>query len=256
MGDAVAAAIITAFGSIVAAVIMAVTTTGIGTWRFTKRLGYLLVAIIAAVASLSVYYLLYDYDRTASRLEKALLKIEGYKPKIYANIGLGFVYPQNWQIEDYGFRFGGGEIELVRDRSPDGLIETQGMTVAVENIAEHHWGDPQSQFEHIEVDLREKCNVSFKHERENIANGHTADVFRCSRSTSKGGTQKQVDERLYLYQLSKCVRLRIESWTSLSGAPLRTSFDEELKQFLQNMRLDIDKNTYSETFCVPHAQAT
>ncbi len=257
--DAVAAAIITTVGSVLAASITAGTAVLVerikgqpvdprSRWGWIKRYGYLLgaliVVLVIVLAGSWVFYLL--YDTTTSRLEHALPNVPGYKKRVYSSVGLAFAYPQNWQIEDYAFRFGGGgEMELVSDRSPDGLFETQGIVIGLDNIAEHHWADPQSQFHHVETQLQQRCNKSLTRVKASIAEGRIADLFKCSRSTNEG----QIDERLYFYQYSKCISLRIRSWTSLNGVP-KSRFESELDRFTQYLRIDEAKRDESETFCI------
>ena len=123
--------VITTVGSIVTAVITGVTTLVIeliknerldpgSLWKWVTRLGYPVALLTAAVAGFWVFSLV--HDDTASRLTKALPDLQDYKKRIYANVGLGFVYPKTWQIEDYAFRFGGGDLEAVSARDATGLI--------------------------------------------------------------------------------------------------------------------------------------
>ncbi|MFL6624576.1 MAG: hypothetical protein ACJ8J7_02045 [Sulfurifustaceae bacterium] len=203
--------------------------------RWVRSIGYPVAVLVALAGGFSVFQL--TYDGTAARLERSLPDIPGFKKRIYANIGLGFIYPEGWEIEDYAWRFGGGQLEIVADRNSDGKIETQGLTVEINNIAKHHWPDPQSEFEHFEQQLKERC-VASKKASESLSGGqHVAALFTCHRE--KGSWSQ--DEWTYLYQLqpSRCVRLKIVAWSDINpSAPARARFDQERRQFLQYLQLD------------------
>ena len=262
MSDELGAAIITGLGSIVAAAITGVTTLTAerikngalprtSRWMWLKATGYWAAAGIVIGASIWVFSLV--YDGTYRRLNSALPDLSEHKKRIYAKVGLGFVYPSKWQLEDYAFRFGGGEMELVRDRSSDGRadIETQGVSIAVENIAAHHWNKPQSEYVHFSEELKKKCDLSFVGPEKAVISGwRQADLFKCSRSSETETQGKKTgEERTYFYQLSKCVRLKIETWSWLSGPP-QQEFYEELDEFLHNLMLDEAKKNTSAEFCV------
>src|SRR5690348_14072236 len=102
ISDAVLAAIVTGVGSVVTALITAVTTLRAerlkrdspredsgGKPVVVALIGYLVAAVIVLGAGGFVFYLV--HDGTYSRLNAALPDIPNYKKRIYANIGLGFV---------------------------------------------------------------------------------------------------------------------------------------------------------------------
>jgi hypothetical protein len=105
--DVLVAAMITAVGSIAAAVITGATTFVIERikagsispphrWKWVRRLGYPVAILAVVVATVWVFYLF--HDNTASRLAAALPNIPDYKKRIYTQIGLGFVYPAKWEV--------------------------------------------------------------------------------------------------------------------------------------------------------------
>ncbi len=250
VSDAIAAASITALGTIMAAVVAAA-TAGLtrdpnSAWNLSRRYGYLLGAVIVVLAGSAVFFLL--YDGTETRLRNALPNIPGFQPRIYTNIGLGFIYPQDWDVEDYAFRFSGGEMELVRKR-PSNSNERQWVFIRIENIAEHHWLNPQTELTHIMEANKKRCKESSGPERASLANGlYYADRFTCNLFSSAG---EPIFEETYLYPLSRCIRLRIESGTKESGAA-RGEFDSELVNFLSGIRLDRAKTEDSQKFCIAH----
>ena len=206
-------------------------------WRWLKNLGYPIAFALVIVTGVLVFH--FDYDGTASRLSKDLPTIPYHTKRVYPSVGLGFIHPQKWELEDYAFRFsGGGELRLVSNRSDDGHFETQGALISIENIAEHHWRDPESEFLHLEDALNVRCKTPRKpRETAAIANGRQAALFKCDRMLRSGGIS---EERIYWYQLSRCLRLKIRGWSDLNGKA-KDHFLQEFNQFISNIRLDDTK---------------
>jgi hypothetical protein len=244
MDNGLLATIITVGGTIVVAIITGLTTLiteliKIGkippdsTWRWTRTFGYPIALLIIVVVGSLVFYL--QYDGTTSRLTKELPSLPFHTKRIYPNVGLGLLYPQKWEVEDYAFRFGGGDMGLIRARSDDRHFETQGVSIGIGNIAEHHWNDPESEFRHVEDGLKDRCVQSgWSRGTISIANGRQAALFKCESLLKSGGRRL---EQIIWYQLSRCLRLRIRSWSTLGGEA-NTVFNQEFSQFLNNMRLD------------------
>jgi hypothetical protein len=235
VGGSIAVAIITGSTALITEAIKRGEPSADASWRrWLKNLGYPIAALLIIIAGVVVFQL--DHDGAAARLSKELPTISYHTKRIYPSVGLGFTHPQKWEVEDYAFRFsGGGEMRLVGTRSADGHIETQGATISIENIAEHHWKDPESEFRHLEDGLDMRCKSPRKsRETAAIANGRQAALFKCDRMLRNGGI---ADERIYWYQLSRCLRLKIRGWSDLEGKA-KDGFMQEFNQFVSNIRLD------------------
>jgi hypothetical protein len=233
---------ITVIGSVIVALISSGTTlitllikkgtiSPTSFWKWVKLLGYPLAALLIIGFGGWIFYLL--YDGTASRLQKAVPEMANYNKRIYANVGLGFAYPKTWEVEDYGFRFGGGPIALVSLRETDGIHELQGIEFRIDSIAKHHWDDPESEYKHLEKALQKKC-THWSREAATVSNG-AATVFKCTWAN----TEKNVEQKEwhYWYQLSQCVRLKATAWSSIQG-PQRAKFEQEMTQVMQLVRMD------------------
>jgi hypothetical protein len=257
MDNSVLAALITAAASVIVAFISSFTTLlksgklSDSRWQWIKPFGYYIAFALVISGAVAVYYL--QSDGTAARLAKDVPTLPDYTKRIYANVGLGFVHPNNWELEDYAFRFGGGsDLRLVASRDENGHYETQGILISIVNIAKHHWNEPESEFLHFEDQLKVDC-VPFGWTRGtgSFANGRHATLFTCSRELRSKGRR---DEQVYWFQLTRCVRLKIRSWSTLSGKA-RASFEQELPLFLRNLRLDSRKidslENERETRCDP-----
>ena len=145
MDTTLLAAIIGAFATLGAAVISAAygMLQGIE-FRTLSRLPLYMVSIvgIATTAAGSIYLVL--CDPTEARIRAALPDLTGYEQVVYARVGVGFLIPDHWQVDDASFRFGSGDIDLIKNIDPAAGSISQGIKLRLVNIQKTYVNNPEA----------------------------------------------------------------------------------------------------------------
>lgn len=237
MDASIVAAIIGALGSVAAAII----TVAYGTQAPPEPQGLhkrrrwklaILIVVIAAVVGILIAYVL--RDATRQRLTEALPPRQGYRPVMYEKVGLGFMLPQHWRVDDAAFRFGGGDIDLIRDFDPRAFSISQGIKFRLINVQENYVNNPQAEYEN-ELAVLKEIDPAVTNAQVSLAgmNGMTF-TYR-----QRGGDRMIYAERMWVRVVPR-VKLEVYSVSNLDQAA-RRAFSEERSDILKSLVIDETK---------------
>jgi hypothetical protein len=153
MDVSIIAALIGALGSIAAGAITPVIAAASGRQGEAgyppNRRRWRLVLVVIALIALAVGVLIISvlYDGTRQRLSEALPARQGFRQVIYEKVGLGFLLPSHWEVDDASFRFGGGDIDLIRDHDPTAASISQGIKLRLINVQETYVNNPEAEYD-------------------------------------------------------------------------------------------------------------
>jgi hypothetical protein len=153
----VLAALIGAMGTIAAAVITATLQARESQSSAPPRHGFrkvlVLIGVLSAVVGLAIKVSLYDW--TDHRIRAALATKSGYRQVVYDKVGMGFLLPDQWTIDDASFRFGGGDIDLIRDYDPQFNSISQGIRLRFLSVQKNYVNSPVDEFGNEEETLKD-----------------------------------------------------------------------------------------------------
>jgi hypothetical protein len=231
MDNTIVAALIGALGSIIAAAVTATYGKGEAPARPQLQRRKLAVAIIliALIVGGSIAFVI--YDGTYNRISQSLPEKDGYRKVIYARVGVGFLVPNHWRVDDASFRFASGDIDLIRDYDPNAASISQGMKLRFLNVQENYINNPEAEFGNMKrALLRIDSNVS---DLDTKLAGRSGKKFLYTQSS---GDRLSYIERTWVH-LTPRVKLEISSFTNLDEST-RTVFNAERDRILESFVID------------------
>src|SRR3954462_3739375 len=231
MDNAIVAALIGALGSIIAAAFTATYGKGEALPRPQPQRRKLAVAVIliALIVGGSIAFVI--YDGTYNRISQVLPERDGYRKIIYARLGVGFLLPNHWRVDDPSYRFGAGDIDLIRDYDPNAASISQGMKLRFLNVQENYVNNPEAEFGNmLQALLRIDPNAVAL---DTSLAGHAGKKFVYVQS---GGARLGHFDRTWVH-LTPRVKLEISSFTNLDEST-RTVFNAERDRILESFVID------------------
>ncbi|HEY6253157.1 MAG TPA: hypothetical protein VI685_24635 [Candidatus Angelobacter sp.] len=232
MDSTIAGALIGFVGSITAAIIAATYRTSPAPspprprrWKFA-----LIIILIAASVGTAIAFV--GYDGTYHRLSQDLPEKNGYRKIIYDRVGIGFLLPNQWRVDDASFRFASGDIDLIRDYDPNAASISQGMKIRFLNVQENYVNNRTAEIENHRVTLQRIDRKESDYDTK-IAGHDDAHRFVFTQST---GSRLAYVERNWIW-LTERVKLEISSFTNLDQST-RSIFNEERDRILESLVID------------------
>lgn len=238
MDSTIVAALIGALGTVAASVITAILQTRDSQSSAVSRHGFrktlLLVGILSAFVGLAIKISLYDW--TDHRIRAALATRLGYRQVVYDKVGIGFLLPDQWTIDDASFRFGGGDIDLIRDYDPEFSSISQGIKLRFLSVQKSYVNRPDDEFGNEEETLKSidpQVQVV-----DVVIDGHSAKRFVYKQ---KAGERFNYIERTWVH-LTPRVKLEVIAVSNLDDKA-RQVFDAERDRIVESIVIDAKKVT-------------
>jgi hypothetical protein len=233
MDSAIIASLIGAVGTVIAAFVTANYGQQAGTTPPPRRRWLpLVIALVALSVAGSIWFLL--YDGTYHRINQALGMREGYHKVLYATVGVGFLLPNQWRVDDASFRFAGGDVDLIRDYDPNAASISQGIKLRFLNVQENYVNDPGAEYGN-EMEVLSQIDPKVSEDDTRIG-GLPGKKFVYTQRT---GQRTGYVERTWIH-LSPRVKLEILSFSNLDETA-RPLFDKERDEILQSFVVDQEK---------------
>ncbi len=234
MDSSIISALTGAFGTIASAIISAKISKQDEPLDASNRITLIiLVGITSLLVGGMIVYL--SYDSTKWRIKASLGKNNNYKRIIYEKVGLGFLIPYHWKIDDSAFKFGGGEIMLRRDYNPQTNRVIQGIQfnyVNIQDIYIKNFNDEIknhiTNFQEIGAKIFVK-DVTFSEKK--------AKLF-CIKQPLPMGKERDI-EMTWVY-ITPFVKFVVSSFSEAEGKALR-DFKSERDIIIQSLVLDDKK---------------
>jgi hypothetical protein len=240
----VSAALIGAIGTIIAAVITArlsrsaegkiqaghAESSAQRRNRFLKLL--LVVGLLSIIVAIAIMIALYDW--TGHRIRAALGSEPGFHQVVYDRVGLGLLLPDQWSVDDASFRFGGGDIDLVRDYDPQFKSISQGIKLRFLSVQKNYVNSPNDEFGNEEATLKDiDPQVQMI---DATINGRPAKRFIYKQ---KAGERFDYIERTWVH-LAPRVKLEIVAVSDLDDNA-RDIFNRERDRIIESIVIDAKK---------------
>ena len=194
--------------------------------RFSVGTAVALLAILVAGLILAVLH-----DPTETRIRAALPDRTGFEQVVYPRVGHGISIPNHWQVDDASFRFGSGDIDLIRDYDPAAASISQGLKLRFVNLQETYVNNPDAEINN-QLDVWREIDPDVSVHPVEFA-GLSASRFSYRQAT---GTRVGYIEWTWV-RLTDRVKLHILSFSNLDDES-RSIFEREREDILQTFVVD------------------
>ena len=236
MDMSIIAALIGFLGTIISAAIGAAVSLRQGLSPPARRptIGFVTTVVIGAFLVGGVIAYVF-YDGTHRRIQGMLPTTPGHQKVIYKEVGLGFLLPSHWTLNDAVKRIGGGELDLVRDTNPQTSKATQGIKIKFLNVLAPYVNNHQAEINN-QLDILKGFDPNATVYDVTVGNITCKEFsYLFPIVDSKGSTVAQA--KMIWAWITPHVKIQIGIWNELEGQA-RTEFDQEVRKIIDSIVLD------------------